>query len=368
MRKENKNKIGCLILVFFVAIAIPLPTMAISSEENVAKEKSDSIIGSFKSLEITAVSTEKESVSEKKVTLAGDPGSAFEIPPEIKAKMSKDELYRLRAIPEYFTPNQVSIQQMLLDTNPPQSISAVVIVDEEMRTALSQIYGFEVPWSMVYSWAGNILEGGDDYLEEPFGIDFQNSYCTDWESPDNLDIYGLLDTIDNVDPTSAGYDVIILMSGQVPGNGIVGLANLLGEHFVMSCNVNLTANLFQHEASHLFGPNDHGWDYSNYCIMSYAYSWQTRGYCTACTVNICEHRYRFETITNPMHITILASEGGTTFPPPGTYITNGNPTITAIQGWLLTAWEITVDGNTWTEYPWNPIDCIYDYATIKPIF
>ena len=73
---------------------------------------------------------------------------------------------------------------------------------------------------------------------------------------------------------------------------------------------------------------------------------------------------------NPMQITILSSDGGTTDPGPGTYITNGDPHVTVYpdDGWTFTAWQITVDSNTWTESPWNPVDVIYDYATIQPIF
>ena len=72
----------------------------------------------------------------------------------------------------------------------------------------------------------------------------------------------------------------------------------------------------------------------------------------------------------PRHVTISASEGGTTDPEPGYYETSGYPQITVYSdwGWTFTAWEITVNGYTWYEPPWNPVDVIYDYATVRPIF
>ena len=72
----------------------------------------------------------------------------------------------------------------------------------------------------------------------------------------------------------------------------------------------------------------------------------------------------------PRHVTILASEGGTTYPGPGYYETSGYPQITvyADWGWDFTAWEFTVGEYTWYEPPWNPVDVIYDYAIVRPIF
>jgi hypothetical protein len=197
-----KKKIASIILVLFIAMAT-LPSMAQAS--------------TVLDLEIPEVVSE-ESVSAKIAGLCVEPAGSFEIPPEVKATMSKEELYALQAIPGYFKPQQVSVpggQQMLL-TNP-QPVKAVVCVDEEMRAVLADRLWLpyeSVSWEQVYDWAGNILEGGDDYLEIPFGIDIQMTISTHWDTPDNLDIYGLLYLIDDVDPRDVGCDIIVLMTGQ----------------------------------------------------------------------------------------------------------------------------------------------------------
>ncbi len=144
-------------------------------------------------------------------------------------------------------------------------------------------------------------------------------------------------------------------------------------HFAMKCYVAHNQLLFQHECSHLFGATDwQGWALWPICVMGWSYDSWTSVYCDTCARAIHTYRYRFETISDPKHITILASTGGGTDPPDGEYVTNGNPRITAYPsyGWALFAWEISIDGgvNWWTEPPWNPVDVIYDYATIRPQF
>lgn len=184
----------------------------------------------------------------------------------------------------------------MLLTNP-QPVKAVVIVDEEYREVLARVVYHTtpeyVPWEWVYNHAQNILEGGDDPLESGFGIDIQQTIATNWESPDNLGLHGLLYLIDDVDPTGVGCDIMVLMTGQDDPN-YDGVAWCLGRHFVMEPFAGMPMNLFQHEVTHLFGPLDHGWDWGIYCIMSYAYVWVTRGYCGPCTTNINQHRFRFD--------------------------------------------------------------------------
>lgn len=51
----------------------------------------------------------EENVSEKLVAVA-EPEGAFDIPPEIKATMSEEELLSVLAVPGYFTPKQVSVK------------------------------------------------------------------------------------------------------------------------------------------------------------------------------------------------------------------------------------------------------------------
>jgi hypothetical protein len=69
-------------------------------------------------------------------------------------------------------------------------------------------------------------------------------------------------------------------------------------------------------------------------------------------------------------VTILSSIGGSTEPPEGTYtqIENLEIVVTADKGYLFSCWEITADGNTWTEPPWNPCAVIYDGCTVQPLF
>lgn len=69
-------------------------------------------------------------------------------------------------------------------------------------------------------------------------------------------------------------------------------------------------------------------------------------------------------------VTVLSSIGGTTEPPEGTYtqIENLEIVVTTNKDYLFSCWEITSDGVTWTEPPWNPCIVIYDGCTIRPIF
>lgn len=136
-----RKKIAVSMLVLSALIAITLPPIA------QAYTKLD--------LDIPEVAS-GESVSEGKYNLMVEPVGAFDLPPEIKAKMSKEELYELQAIPGYFKPKQVSVPdgQMLL-TNP-QPVKAVVCVDEEMRAFLAMMIGYPTaelcPWELVYQW------------------------------------------------------------------------------------------------------------------------------------------------------------------------------------------------------------------------
>lgn len=248
--------------------------------------------------------TAEEGVSEGIIGLSVTPAGTFEIPPEVKTKMTKAQIYELQAVPGYFEPQQVSIpsDQQMLQTNP-LPVLAVVTVDEDMREELSRRLGMWpnlCSWQQVYDWAWNIIEGGDDFLETTFGIDIQPTVYCNWETPDNWNYYDLLYAIDDVDPRGVGCDTIALLTAQQDVN-VDGLAwcpcpgtPMGGRHLVMDCTVGLPANLFQHEQTHNFGPHDHGWDWGIYCIMSYAYTYWTRGYCDPCTTNINEHRFRYD--------------------------------------------------------------------------
>ncbi len=224
-------------------------------------------------------------------------------------KLTEQERRTLACFPGYYTPNQISardgisdgsVQMLLEDTNYP--IPTIIIVDDEMLSHYVAANPWTATWLGLCIWADNVLEGGDDYLESPYDIDFQTdwNYICYWESPDYMDYYGLLNEIDNVDPTGVGCDVMVLESGQNGGSGgggtITGLANMNGRHFVMNACLEEwgipSANIFQHEASHLFDCSDHGWD-QTYCIMSYTYMTSYRGYCTGCDTQLYLNAGRF---------------------------------------------------------------------------
>ncbi|MGD6934834.1 MAG: hypothetical protein ACQCN5_11570 [Candidatus Bathyarchaeia archaeon] len=270
-----KTKIMCIFIILSMMVAA-FPALAQS--DKIAPESS----------ELTPAG--------KLEDLMVEPSDAFEIPPEVKANMTKEEIYALKALPGYFKPLQESASAVLR-TNP-QPVKAIVSVDDDMRALLAAMQGVpysQVSWEDVYAWAYNILEGGDDYLELDFGIDIQAEVFTYWETPSDYDIYDMIYTIDDIDPTGVGCDIFLLMSAQI--NTLFepsGLAWRLGRHFVMTPSVGAPANLFQHEASHLFGPYDHDWNPLIYCIMSYAYTFSTRDYCTACFDNIDSNKNRFD--------------------------------------------------------------------------
>lgn len=234
---------------------------------------------------------------------------------ESMTKEEKDELYRLMCVPGYFTPNQVTIQADLDEGGQRAGgygvVNTVLVLDEE---ATYNVFGqLQYPFA---TWIGcciiadNILEGGDDYLEVPYGIDFQTNwnYICFWNSPNDKNYHELLAEISKVDPTGVGCDVIVLMSGQYggassTGGSIIGAANATSSrHFVMDVDVSQrywysgdtppVANLFQHEASHLFDCSDHVYDYT-YCIMNYRYDQEYRGYCNGCDTQLWLNRFRF---------------------------------------------------------------------------
>jgi len=306
MKNPKILKFVAVASVLFVIMAI-LPVHALApSDETIGIPAGAMTFDELRS--IISQSTNKDTVeNDIEYEVCVETADAWQLPPEIVEKMTKEDLNKLACLPGYFTPNQMSIEvitdniggQMLLDETT-HVVKTIVIIDEEAY----YYYVCNEPWFATWegccAWANNILEGGDDYLEIPFGIDFQaqSQYYCYWETPDYMDYYDLLDEIDGVDPTGVSCDVIVLMTGQ-SGGSIVGLANRMGHHFLMNAAASgwpyyiPVANLFQHEASHLYDCSDHGYD-QTYCIMSYTYQWQTRGYCTGCTTQINLNCARFD--------------------------------------------------------------------------
>jgi len=229
---------------------------------------------------------------------------------DISEFATKEEYDRFMCVPEDFTPDQIIIRDKTDEVEQRASscagVSAILIIDEEAKNFFGQLQWPYPTTFGCYIIADNILEDGDDYLEYPYGIDFitEWSYICFWNSPNYMDYYGLLAEISKVDPTGVGCDVIVLMSAQFGGTysnggGIMGLANAVTDrHFVMDVFAGMRyafpiANLFQHEASHLFDCSDHGNDLT-YCIMSYTYDQSYRGYCTGCDTQLWLNRCRFD--------------------------------------------------------------------------
>ena len=232
---------------------------------------------------------------------------SFPLPTESK---TKEEILRLQCFPGYFTPNQ-QVESELFDVN--YQIPTIVIIDDEMLQYYVMMYGWGAHWLGCCMWAYNILDGGDDYLESPYDIDFEMAGAWEtsfyyWESPggvyyDGPD--GLLEQIDDCPPEWGGADVMILMSGQYGGPGdnggeIIGLANGMfyhgGQHFVINACYpwQSASNTFQHEASHLFDCSDHDEPGDlTYCIMSYTYVAVYNGYCTGCDTQLSLNSGRF---------------------------------------------------------------------------
>jgi hypothetical protein len=247
--------------------------------------------------QLLSMAPSNEKASTHKVV--GDPASAFTLPSDVKATMTKEDLLALKCFPGYFEPMQTSIGQGsgMLREETYHTVNTIICIDDDMWTEYVMTFGYFwwlADWEGCCEWANSILEGGDDYLESPFEIDFQTdtaNYCY-WTTPSGDSYSQLLDTLDQVDPTGIGDDVLVCMSGQSDPN-YAGMANQFGRHFIMHATASLPANIFQHEASHLFDCGDHGWDWT-YCIMSYNYAFSYRGYCTGCTTQLELNCDRFD--------------------------------------------------------------------------
>jgi len=80
------------------------------------------------------------------------------------------------------------------------------------------------------------------------------------------------------------------MTGQTDPNaaGVGG-----GNRIVMTARSPPQANLFQHEASHLYGCPDHTVSPQPWCVMSYDYLYDTRDWCSDCISTITTNHYTF---------------------------------------------------------------------------
>ncbi len=304
-------------MVFLVSIAI-LPITA--AQDSMQKQKIDQIKN-----KIISDAPKFEDAFPQVKNFSIDVNSDFVCSPDSFIKpasitMTDQEIRESECFPGYYTPNQISTQEVvskksgqmtILDT-PQQPVSTIIIVDDEMLSYYVAADPWGATWLGLEIWANNILEGGDDYLESPYGIDFQTNwnYIMYWDTPDYMTYANLLDEMTGdpdtyVDPTAVWCDVIVVMSGQYGGayqggGEILGMANPMyyrnGRHFVMNACMAMwgapPANIFQHEASHLFDCSDHqDW---TYCVMCYTYFLSYRGYCTGCNTQLLLNAARFD--------------------------------------------------------------------------
>lgn len=291
----EKTKIVSTMSVLLLA-ASTFPMLAFAAKENKIFSVAD--VGFTTDFVFSLPLASSESEEMRIGELCVEPFDAFMLPPETKAKMSREELYELWAVPGYFTPQQLTAPDSLLLNNP-EPVLVNVIVDEEMREQCAIIFGYPdpslCPWDVVYGWAGSILEGGDDPFEINFGIDMQRYVTANWDSPDNYNIYDMLYFVDDFDPTSVGCDILVLMTGQDDSTGYAGLAWPApnGRHAVMKTTTDHSCALFQHETSHFFGAPDHGWAPMIWCVMSYYHS-SSRAWCAYCMEQIDSYKFRFD--------------------------------------------------------------------------
>ncbi len=184
-----------------------------------------------------------------------------------------------------------SMPPSMLDGDPPVTVSARVVTDDDLLSLYQSIVGYPANWyQMINYWVSQIVEDGDDPFESGFTIDFTFVYST-WTSPDtggNLAelFYAALEEC----PKPATYDVAIYITGQYT-NDALGWCWPDGNAFIMTANTAYVplANLWQHEASHLFYAPDH----LEYCIMSYYWAPQTRYWCAGCEGTINGNRLRY---------------------------------------------------------------------------
>lgn len=177
----------------------------------------------------------------------------------------------------------------------------MIVVDDDMKAHYEAIIGTTVTWNAVYEWANNILEGGDDPFWSWFEIDFVTREYRQWNSPSNT-LLNLLSLGQQAFPKPAGIDVTVIMTGQIEGGLTppLGWSEVLGDAFVMSTRaanyLMPLFNLWQHEASHLYGAPDHADFWSalwTVCIMSYIWAPATRSWCSGCSSTIYSNRLRF---------------------------------------------------------------------------
>ena len=119
------------------------------------------------------------------------------------------------------------------------------------------------------------------------------NHYDDWDPGTPNDLYDLLDWGNATFTTTMvnhGCNVLVLMSGFDDPN-VGGLC--IYENTVISVTNSPQANLLQHEESHFYDCDDNQCTAGSHCIMTYAYTYSHRDWCTDCTSHINGSKYRF---------------------------------------------------------------------------
>jgi len=207
-------------------------------------------------------------------------------------------LYAEMLLPGYYTPQKpASSEKTMLLRDAPSPVRVVAVCDDDMFSYMQSIYWWRfwqpVTWSEVFQWAGNIVEDGDDAYENEYQLDFQTPLFYSWTSAPGT-LYQLREwgwgnysqVLDYF-----GYEILAIFSGQSDPNygGWGG-----GQCLIAGVYNSPIANLFQHEAGHIFYCPQHEPPNTPWCCMSIDHCYQTREWCSECNDVLIDSVHRFD--------------------------------------------------------------------------
>ena len=279
------------------------------------------------------------------------------------SNITHEEAGRLACIPEFVTPHHNITLQDKEDgggeqrgTNP-QLIKALMLIDDEAYdyydTYLSQThpyyYALDI-WAQCEDWTSNILQCGDDYMTMQYGIEFTPWRIEPWTSVGTN--YGeiLTHVINTTNPAIYGCDVVVLMSGRDGfdhlGGVVTGASFIGGTHFMINVNSPYWGHTgwnnhpldhsFAHEASHLFGCDDHSGHapFAPFtrpcCIMCPICDDVTKSaYCLTCNNAMNSNRFKFDSpiVGYATSVVSYFESGG------GAFIIDKTSILYASDGW-----------------------------------
>jgi hypothetical protein len=198
----------------------------------------------------------------------------------------------------------------------PRPIKVLLVVDEETQAIYDS---FDKPWptwGQFCDWVGGVFWSGVEYLYNNYGISYQVIGVEAWESPNGMDYWDMrIPVLGNFSKAYYGYDIIVLMSGQSPGN-LPGVTSSADHYCAVNVDYYQVAQLVQHEASHLFSPAYH---IPRSCVMNHGVILVTREYCTDCHNTMWANRFKYDAIAGyATNVTLWFESGG------GASVTNPN--------------------------------------------